>query len=165
MHETQFDLHCEKCGYSLRGHDGGRCPECGLNIDHARLREIAARSRFAVARAAYVAQMKLGLIGGIGIMLGMPILATVSPGSVAGTVRVVAAGLALGVGLALWVAVVAIWRAAQQLLLIERVRGAKPDIWFTTQLAIGALLAFVLTLGATAILVMSVFFVATMVAN
>jgi hypothetical protein len=33
MSEAQLDLHCLACGYSLRGIESQRCPECGTPID------------------------------------------------------------------------------------------------------------------------------------
>ena len=34
MHQDQFDdLHCQHCGYQLRGLPEERCPECGHGFD------------------------------------------------------------------------------------------------------------------------------------
>lgn len=36
--ETDEDLHCEECGYNLRGLSRRRCPECGCTFDVDELR-------------------------------------------------------------------------------------------------------------------------------
>lgn len=96
---TLFNLHCEHCGYPLRGLSQPRCPECGGAIDLSRHLRLFTQDVSASLFSTHVLVSVLGFLCGIvwrmGVVGAIPSIRL----ALAWSIFVAASCLALGIGL------------------------------------------------------------------
>lgn len=128
---ADLDLHCEHCGYLLRGLLEPRCPECGQPVEWKRLTQIGSTDLSELSLAARATQLKLGFFWGVFSTFSLLLIGVSS--------MVLTA--ALGTGLSIVTAIPAIRRRA----LIQRIQQGISTRLQATGLMLGALLTFLVT--------------------